>query len=395
MLIGLCVFTFVIVTFRVRVAEVGIAIAALGLMFHLAKVRIPFPVWIYGTFVAWTYLASFASPYQELAHEHILDQLKLVVVMLIIVNALETQGQLRFYLIFFLACFVLFPVRGTLINYFVVGYHPFGRAIWNYIYNNPNDLASLTLLTFGVSVSLASTSPPRTLMRYGTWISSMLLLIVMLLTQSRGAFLGLAVGMGPAFLKLGLKRPKYMIPLIIAAISIIAVIPDSVWERLSGIEKLTSVSTVAEADPEGSAAQRFEIQKVGWRIFQDNPVLGVGLGAYPLANASYAPELGKRDTHNTYLNLAVEAGLPGLILWLLLFGTVLRYARRIRRQNPTHPLALQQIWIERALIGYLVVAMFGTYGALTFPYLMLTILWSTATLLSKSMNTNTPQSPRQ
>jgi len=376
-LLGLCVFTFVIVTFKIRIAEVGIAIAALGLLFQLGKLRVPFPVWTYGAYILWAFISSYASEYQEIAQTQNIEQLKLLFIMLITVNALQTNGQIRFYLMFFLACYILFPVRGTLINYFVVGYHPFGRAIWNYIYNNPNDLASLTLFALGISMSLATTAPRRSLVQIGSGVSAFLMLVVILLTESRGAFLGLAVGMGPAFFRIGMKRPRILVLMAVVGIAIAMVIPSSVWVRLSGIEKLTSVSTVGEADPEGSAAQRFEIQKVGFQIFLDHPVFGVGLGTYPIANAQYSFELGKRDTHNTYLNIAAEIGLPGLVLWLLCFGAMLRYSIR-RRRSASILQAQQQVWIERALVAYLVAALFGTYSALTFPYLVLAILWCMA-----------------
>jgi O-antigen ligase len=120
---------------------------------------------------------------------------------------------------------------------------------------------------------------------------------------------------------------------------------------------------------------------VGWQIFRDNPVFGVGLGTYKLANAMYAPKIGRKDTHNTYLNLAAETGLPGLVLWCTLVGSVLRYAYRSRRHADEGMLATQQHWIERAFVGYLVAGIFGSFAALTFPYLMLVVLWCSATLL--------------
>src|SRR5437879_8090838 len=52
-LLGLCIFTFAIVTYRLPIAEVGIAIAAVGLVLQPRKVRVPSPVWIYGAFVLW------------------------------------------------------------------------------------------------------------------------------------------------------------------------------------------------------------------------------------------------------------------------------------------------------------------------------------------------------
>lgn len=381
MLLGFFVFTFAIVTYYFDVAVIGIAIAAVGLFFQSERLRVPFPVWLYGAFVLWAFVASFESNYPDIARDQVLEHLKLFVLILVAVNALRMEGQLRFYLFFFLGCFVLFPIRGTLVNYFVYGNHPFGRAIWNYIYSNSNDLAALSLIVLGIALALFTSAHSRSLARLGAGISVILVLVVILLTQSRGAFIGLVIGMGPSLLKLGLKRSRYLVPVALVGLAIVYAIPEFVWERLSGIEKLTSVQTIAEADPEGSAEQRFEIQKVAWRIFRDNPVYGVGLGAYPKVNALYAPNLGKRDTHNTYLNLAAEVGLPGLLLWLACFGAVLRYAYRRRRQAPPGVSTTQQVWIERALRGYFVAAIFGTYSALSFPYLMLAVLWCSATML--------------
>src|SRR6266480_7527439 len=201
-LLGLCVFTFSVVTYRLPAGDVGVAIAAVGLVLQLDKVRVPLPVWLYGAFVLWASVASLLSPYADVAFAHVLESLKLFVIMLIIVNALRTEGQLRFYLLFFLGCFVLFPVRGTLVGSDSVS----GRAVWNYIYTNPNDLATLCLIALGVALGLMF-KPPWTLVRLGAGISAILLLVVILLTQSRGAIIGLVAGVGPALIWLGLKRP--------------------------------------------------------------------------------------------------------------------------------------------------------------------------------------------
>jgi O-antigen ligase len=379
-LLGLCIFTFSVVTYRLPAADIGVAVAVLGLLLQHRQLRMPFPLGIFGAFLLWALVASLVSPFAEIARAKFLEYLKLFVIMLIIVNALRTEGQLRFYLLFVLGCFILFPVRGTLVG----GDTVFGRAVWNYIYSNANDLATLCLIALGIALGFLFTQPSGRLVRLGAGMSALLLLVVILLTQSRGAFLGLVAGMGPAFIRMGLKQPGRLLLLACVLAAVIATaIPATVWERLSGIAMLTNTSTIALADPEGSAEQRFAVQKVAWEILLDNPVFGVGLGAYPYANAVYAPELGVRDTHNTYLNVATEVGLPGLLLWSALVLSVLRYAYRCRRAAAPGGLATQQAWIERALWGYLVTCMFATYGALTFSYLMLAVLWCSARLLEK------------
>jgi O-antigen ligase len=191
--------------------------------------------------------------------------------------------------------------------------------------------------------------------------------------------------MVPAIIWFGFKRPARLLILAgIVALVISPMIPVSVWERLSGIEKLTNTTTIAEADPEGSAGQRFEVLKVAWQISVDHPVFGVGLGVYPLENAKYAPQIGAKDSHNTYLNLAAEVGLPGLALWCAVVWSVLRYAYRRRRLAAREEMATQQLFLEAALLAFLVAGLFGDYAKLTFPYLMLGILWCSATLLPPS-----------
>jgi O-antigen ligase len=74
-------------------------------------------------------------------------------------------------------------------------------------------------------------------------------------------------------------------------------------------------------------------------IIKEHPVLGVGLGNwrfnYPLYYKSFAPDptfnynVQVRKTHNDYLQLAAECGIPALVLFLILWGRqfyLLRYS---------------------------------------------------------------------
>lgn len=379
-LIGLCLYTLVVVTYNLNIAWFGIVLGIIGLLFGRGRVQVPLPIWVYVLFLIWAFLCSFKSQFQNVALGEVIEQSKLLVIMLITVNALKSEGQLRFYLLFFLFCFVITPVRSALVNY-VSGYTLFGRAIAGSIYANPNYLAALSLIALGVSLGVQMTKSAQTSLRIGAWFSSALLLVTILLTQSRGAFLGLVVAMGPAFLRFIFKRKGFLVWAVIALFVIWFAVPVHVWDRLSGIKKLTSVSTIGAADPEGSAAERFEIQKAAWRIFLDHPVFGVGLGVYGLANARYAPHIGYRDTHNTYLKLAAEVGMIGLVLWCVFVGSTLFYASRMRRRAHETDLASQQYWMEAGFIGYLVAGIFSSFSTIAFPYLIIAALWCSGNLL--------------
>jgi putative inorganic carbon (HCO3(-)) transporter len=387
-LIGLCVFTYAIVTYRWPVGDVGIAISLIGLLFQRGTVQTTRLFWLYFAFVLWALLASFASDYAGAARAEVVERLKLALVILVASSALQTARQLRFYLLFYLACFSLYPLRGALFNYFLYGERLAGRAIWNYIYANPNDLAALSLLTLGIALSVATSRAVRSLFRWAAGASAALCVAVIFLTESRGVFIGLAACMVPAAIGLVWRNPKRLIYGAILVSIAAYTIPQPVWTRLSGIEKLTNV----EADPEGSAAQRFEILKVATRIALDHPIFGVGLGAYRKTNARYAPELGQRDAHNTYVSLAAELGIPGLALWVALFAIGLRSPAGPHNLGEHEETGIEEAWIARSLVGFLIAGAFGTYSALTFPYLVLVILTRARLLRSGTRRLSTVES---
>jgi O-antigen ligase len=81
--------------------------------------------------------------------------------------------------------------------------------------------------------------------------------------------------------------------------------------------------------------------------------------------------------------LAAETGLPGLLLWLGLVGSVLSQVRRRRARLEADDRTIQVLWIERAVIGYLVAGLFASYSGLTMFYLFLGTLWAASNMLGR------------
>lgn len=71
----------------------------------------------------------------------------------------------------------------------------------------------------------------------------------------------------------------------------------------------------------GSAVSRWELLMTAIALTVENPVFGVGPGNFAGAENRRAVQLGKetgswQDTHNTYLEISSEAGIPALLLFL-------------------------------------------------------------------------------
>jgi O-antigen ligase len=171
----------------------------------------------------------------------------------------------------------------------------------------------------------------------------------------------------------------FVYAIIIVGVSL-SVLPQRFWVRMEGLRELTSVSTIRKADKSGSAEQRWQIQKTAMHIFIDHPILGVGLGCYPFANAKYRPDLGPRDAHNTYLRLGAELGLPGLLLWGALVLSIMKQVKRAERARLTLQ-TVNPLWLKYGVYAFLIEGIFGSYSDLTVLYLVLGTMWSAATMM--------------
>lgn len=190
---------------------------------------------------------------------------------------------------------------------------------------NPNDMALMLNLLLPICVGLllaAKTGFRRAL--FGALIG--LLATAIVLTFSRAGFLTLGVTFLAYMLLLRNKPQNKLIPLaLVLALLAIPFIPSTYVDRLSTI-------TDIEEDETGSSQLRFDDMKIATGLFLRNPIIGSGIGvsvvAMDEARGAYGTEI-----HNAYLQYAVELGLPGLILFLLLLRTCLKNTSYVMRHN--------------------------------------------------------------
>ncbi len=400
--IAFLVYIFNIVSYRLPegAGTVTMGAALLTLPLERRGMRMPPPVYFTLALLGWAFVGFTSTQYPGLVWNRLIEFAKIVGVMFVAVNVLTTSARLRFFLLAFLGSFAYFPVRGALITYFAYGGGVGGRAAWNYTYENPNDLAGMCLLVFAMAVGMFVVDR-RSWIRASAAVGMLILPLVVLLSQSRGAFIALLAVVAIA-LRGYWRRGKLLLGAAAAIVVLVFATPDSVWKRLGTIKDVTSEQTAVKADDEGSARQRMEIWKVSSTVFAENPLLGVGLGAYPPVHfvtaqrSNFDPTArGARDNHSTYLNLLAETGLPGLLLFLGVVGSALAYARRTRRMaDAERPRSsLQLYYLELGLIGYLVAGIWGTYGQLVLTYLHIAVIYAASRVLRDGLAPAAPRIP--
>lgn len=373
--LGSAVFLLVIHSYRLNVGQIAIAIGLVGIVAERGKFRFPIGFGWCAAFFAWALLSTALSAVPDRSWEPLQDFGKVLLIAIVVANALRDASQVSAFFMLWLGCFALWPLRGTLLNA-AYGIGEFGRYHWNFIFENPNDLAGIVLLILGLTLAASKAGGRR--IRLLAHSGTALLTLVVFLTQSRGAFLGLMVF---ALLTITTQRRRLRGLLgvgVVAALIAIAA-PDSVWQRLGGLKALTSTDTISQADNEGSAKSRYAIWHIALRIAKDNPLTGVGFGSYPDVHWQYARQtpgalrsvVGPKDSHSTYLNALAETGVPGLIALVGFFISVVVFlakaTARLRQRAPGR--AEQFKCLLAAWVAFWVAGIFGTYHRIVFPYL--------------------------
>jgi putative inorganic carbon (hco3(-)) transporter len=368
--VGLLLYVFAIVTFRLPIGTPAMLMALVGVFMGPGKVRVPPVLIAFGGFILWAAVGYTQTAYSAAVWERLILFVKLWLIAFAAVNTLRTPAQIRFFLVFFLVCFATHPARGAIFNY-LTGYTVFGRALWNHVYGNPNDLAGLTLLPLALAIALFRDVDAW--IRRGAMVSIVVLAVVILMTQSRGGFLGLAL-MGLLVWQTQRRKLRALLGVLVVGTAAALIAPAGVWERVSGL------SEGSEAD--SSSRQRWEIWQIAREISAENRLYGVGLGAYSRAHGWHAymnPHFelarGSRDAHSTYMSVLAETGWPGLLLFLTMIGVSLKQAVTARRRlehRPADKAAVSVIAV--ALVGFMAAGIFATYVHLSFLYLHLALV---------------------
>lgn len=190
-----------------------------------------------------------------------------------------------------------------------------------------------------------------------------LCLYAMFLTLSRGALVALASMLITTVLIAGRRRGLTITAAVVAAMLcvgyFVTIAPPQAAERVL-------------ASDGGSG--RSDIWRVGWRMVEANPVVGVGAGNFPNSSVHYLIEPGAivRDdyivdqpkvAHNMYLEVMAELGIVGMALFLGILGYSLYCAlAAIRRFTWTGDRQMEIVSraLFIALVGLLVSDFFGS-----------------------------------
>lgn len=286
--------------------------------------------------------------------------IRCIVMFIVIVNVLRTRRRLDALLLLAMGSAVWLSVDAIndvrLGKATVEGYRIDGTG--SGIFGNTNDMALhvVTLLPIAIALLFGSKGLVRKLF-FGA--CSVVMLVAIVLSYSRGAFLGVIVVLLFLGMKLGSRhRLGVVLGVVVLGGAALLFTPDNYGGRL--------LSIFTSLDGGSASARRGELIRSLY-VSLRHPLLGIGMGNYQ-NEMSYRGQV----THNAYTQVSVEMGVAALVCYTLFIVTPLRKLGQIvnetftaRHSSKYYHLA---VGLQASLIGYMVSSFFLSVAYLWYVY---------------------------
>jgi O-antigen ligase len=282
-----------------------------------------------------------------------------------IVNFVDKDYKYDKLIKFYILTFIFLGIMGILNK---------GIGIGGFL-GDENDLcmALNTILPFGLFGIFSAKSQKHKI--YFLIITCIFLASI--LSYSRGGFIGLVSVIIYSWIRTN-KKLIFMALIGVLVVFAIIVAPAHYWERVATISSEYKENTESsEQYSRGTGGQRKYAWRLGWHIFLQNPIIGVGQGNYPWHVGKTEEALGVdwqgrslagREAHSLYFTLLPELGLIGTFLFgAMLYYSIINlfYIRNISKENnglysneESKKIFYLALALEGSLIAFLISSIF-------------------------------------
>jgi O-Antigen ligase len=228
------------------------------------------------------------------------------------------------------------------------------------IFGNPNDLASNISLV--LPFCFAFLLKTRTMFKKAFWLCAILILCyTVVVTLSRGGFLGTLAAIMSSLWYIGLKVRRSRLPFLLLPLIICVGVLVSVGSNYSA--RIQSIVD-PKLDKTGSSVARQDLLLQSLELAAKHPLVGIGPG-------QFSERAGWHDTHNSYAGLAAEAGILASIFFIWMFVNNFGGVRRIVLNRENGPdIRLFAGALAAGLIAFFVTAFFSNLEYQFLPYFL-------------------------
>jgi len=232
-----------------------------------------------------------------------------VIILFMMAEVITTKKRLTNILIVMLAYSFIVGLDGIYQNIMKVDFlrrFPLYAGKVTASFQFSNNLAGYLITILPIPISLVIYKATNKKTRLSLILLLALLVICLLLTRTRGAWLGFIVGL---FFVCAFNGKKAIFVAILFLIILSIFSPTAIKDQ---IKSFTSLGTDVSTD------DRIIIWSTAWQMFKNKPFFGHGLGTFMSVFGRYKPYDYNEIVyaHNCYLQMAAETGIFGLLIFL-------------------------------------------------------------------------------
>ena len=268
-----------------------------------------------GAFLVWAAASHLWSVAPAVTDVWLVGLVKVALAWLLVVNLVTTPRRLAIVCLALVAGSIVTSVGGILRYVSGDELSQGFRTLWLGVYGDPNYLAEYLALTVPLAVAFIARPGTRIGVRLVCAVALLLAVTCIVLTFSRGGFLGLVFGGLVWALRERAQRTKALVLSASLALGVAVFAPATYWER---------TDTLEEFEQDQSALGRIYAWHVASAANLDRPLRGVGGGAFREAWPLYAGADARREAlvaHNIFLDTLGELGWVGFFLFLTFAGS--------------------------------------------------------------------------
>jgi O-antigen ligase len=302
---------------------------------------------------------------------------KAVIVAMLIGVTVVTTWELRKLLWIQVSAVAMVTVASILLRNFRDGRL---EGIQKSILQNPNDLAIGIAISFPLGLAFMLHARGFRKVVWGVALVFMALGVV--LTYSRSGLMALILTLAVCVWEYGIKGKRRSI-VVITAVGVVI----GLGAALSSAHYRARVESIVLGNIEGSGDKgsleaRKALLKKSLMVAATHPLVGVGPGCFVLVDEGWVV------AHNSYTELAAEAGFPGLFLFLWALGASLKNIARARKsthykEDPEFRLFTQALWA--GMVAYLMGACFASTEYNLYPYFMMAYTCAMARISNQAL----------
>lgn len=349
-----------------------LSLSFISLLLHFTQKKLWVEIPLYRTIVGIYLIVFFISVATSANFEHslkiyLLEIIYPILFFFLIAHNVKTDKEIRFIIYALIVSAVLF---GFIDYYFIMKRSTMGISELSalhgiYFLGGERDL--FLLLTLPLALSLAATSPKgRGLILI---LAGLIMIAFLLFSYSRIGIIAMIASLSVFF-----RNKRLMV--IFLVLSILATIFWD-WTLQNIFPRFQEFTSIESLHPLSWSPMRYYGWVAALNMIKDYPLHGIGLGMWDNYYYKYGPSfiynipgygltrVWIASAHNAFLDIATETGIFGLIVWLLLMGTISKEALYVWRNSVDKTRKTLVLGCISSMVAFWVICVGGGYPSVS------------------------------